>query len=158
MKELFPSRSINPIVIDRKSLNTKSNNEIIYLELELNSLNDLSPEMIGNKKRHSKNYNFIKYCPVSEFPSSSRDLSFSIKNIDKYYEIQEYLINYKSDLIKEIYIFDFYNNKKNDEIKLGFRIIFQSKTSTITENEVNTTMEAIINHTLSIDSVTIPGL
>ena len=158
MEKLSPATSINPIIIDRRSLNTKSNNEIIYLELELNSLNDSRPEKISNQKRHSQNYNFIKYSPVSEFPSSSRDLSFSIKNIDKYYEIQEFLLTYKSDLIKEIYIFDFYNNQKNDEIKLGFRIIFQSKTSTITESEINYIIEDIINHALSIDSVTIPGL
>ena len=158
IKELLPTTNINPINIDRKSLNTKLDNEIIYLELELNSLNDLAPHLISNQKRYSKESNFIKYSPVSEFPSSSRDLSFSIKNIDKYYEIQEYLLAYKSDLIKEIFIFDFYNNQKNNEIKLGFRFIFQSTTSTITENEVNNVMEAIIKHTLSIDSVTIPGL
>ena len=158
IKELLPATNINLIEIDRKNLNTKSNNEIIYLELELNSFNDLSPNFTSNQKRNSKDYNFIKYSPVSEFPSSSRDLSFSIKNIDKYYEIQDYLLAYKSDLIKEIFIFDFYNNQKNNEIKLGFRFIFQSTTSTITENEVNNVMEAIIKHTLSIDSVTIPGL
>jgi phenylalanyl-tRNA synthetase beta chain len=158
MKELLPEMNLNPIIIDRTSLNTKLNNEIIYLELELDSLSALSTDFNRNKKAAEKNHNFIKYSPVSEFPSSSRDLSFSIKNIDKYYEIQEYLLNYKSDLIKEIFIFDFYNNPKNDEIKLGFRIIFQSKTSTITENEVNTVMESIIHHALSIDSVSIPGL
>ena len=158
IKELLPATDINPINLDRKSLNTKLNNEIIYLELELNSLSNLNPGFISNPERHSKDHNFIKYSPVSEFPSSSRDLSFSIKNIDKYYEIQEYLLAYKSDLIKEIFIFDFYKNKKNNEIKIGFRFIFQSTTSTITENEVNKVMEAIIKHTLSIDSVTIPGL
>ena len=126
--------------------------------MELNSLNDLGEELIGNQKGYSKKHNFIKYSPVSEFPSSSRDLSISIKNIDKYYEIQEYLLGYQSNLIKEIFIFDFYNNKKNNEIKLGFRFIFQSKKSTITENEVSSIMEDIINHTLTIDSVTIPGL
>ena len=56
------------------------------------------------------------------------------------------------------FIFDFYNNQKNNEIKLGYRFIFQSKISTITESEVNNIMEDIINHTLSMDSVTIPGL
>ena len=157
-KELLPATNINPTNIDRKSLNTKLNNEIIYLELELNSLNDHSADLISNQKRHPKDHNFIKYIPVSEFPSSTRDLSFSIKNIDKYYEIQEYLLDYKSNLIKEIFIFDFYNNQKNNEIKLGFRFVFQSTTSTITENEVNSVMEDIIQHTLSIDSVTIPGL
>jgi phenylalanyl-tRNA synthetase beta chain len=158
LKDLLPATNINLIEIDRKNLNTKSNNEIIYLELELNSLNDLTPNFISNQKRNSKDYNFIKYSPVSEFPSSSRDLSFSIKNIDKYYEIQDYLLAYKSYLIKEIFIFDFYNNQKNNEIKLGFRFIFQSTTSTITENEVNNVMEDIIKYTIAIDSVTIPGL
>ena len=158
IKELLPETNINPIFIDRKSLNTKLNNEIIYLELELDSLSNFSLDLKNNQKRDYKDHNFIKYSPVSEFPSSYRDLSFSIKNIDKYYEIQEYLLGYKSDLIKEIFIFDFYNNQKNDEIKLGFRFIFQSKMSTITEDEVSRVMEDILKHTLSIDSVTIPGL
>jgi phenylalanyl-tRNA synthetase beta chain len=158
IKELLPSTNINPINIDRKSLNTKLKNEIIYLELGLDSLNDLESDSINKKKSHSKEYNFIKYSPISEFPTSSRDLSFSIKNIDRYYEIQEYLLAYKSNLIKEIFIFDFYNNQKNNDIKLGYRFIFQSKTSTITESEVNKVMEDIINHTLSMDSVTIPGI
>jgi phenylalanyl-tRNA synthetase beta chain len=158
MKELSAPTNINPINIDRNILNTKLNNEIIYLELELNLLNLHNLAFKNNQKRSLKDYNFIKYSPVSEFPSSSRDLSFSIKSIDKYYEIQEYLLSFKSDLIKEIFIFDFYNNQKNNEIKLGFRFIFQSTASTITENEVNSVMDAIINHTLSIDSVSIPGI
>ena len=158
IKELFPETNINPINIDRKNLNTKQNNEIIYLELELNSLNDLNSNLIKTQKAYSEDHNFIKYNPVSEFPSSIRDLSFSIKNIDKYYEIQAYLFGFKSDLVKEIFIFDFYNNQKNNEIKLGFRIIFQSKTSTITDIEVNAVMESIINHALSIDSISIPGI
>ena len=63
-----------------------------------------------------------------------------------------------SDLIKEIYVFDFYNNEKKDEIKIGFRFIFQSKTSTITEEQVNKVINKIINKSLSIESVKIPGL
>ena len=91
-------------------------------------------------------------------PGNDTEASNTLKNIDKYHEIQEYLLNYKCDLIKEIFIFDFYSNPKNNEIKLGYRFIFQSKTSTITESEVNKVMEDIINHTLSMDSVSIPGL
>jgi phenylalanyl-tRNA synthetase beta chain len=158
LKELSPTTNINPIIIDRKNLNTKLNNEIIYLELELNSLNGLIPDFISNQKRRSKDHNFIKYRPVSEFPSSSRDLSFSIKNIDKYYEIQDYLLGYKSDLIKEVFIFDFYNNQKNDEIKIGFRFIFQSYQATITDKEVNNIMKVIMAYTNSIEGITIPGI
>jgi phenylalanyl-tRNA synthetase beta subunit len=158
MKKLSPKTSINPINIDRNSLNTKFKNEIVYLELELNSLNGLSSELESNKKNLPRENDFIKYRPVSEFPSSSRDLSFSIKNIDKYYEIQEYFLSYKSNLIKEIFIFDFYNNKKNNEIKIGFRIIFQSHQVTITDNKINDIMESIMTYTNSIDGVSIPGM
>ena len=158
IKEILPATNINLVEIDRKNLNTKSNNEIIYLELELNSFNDLNPNFLSNQKRNSKDYNFIKYSPVSEFPSSSRDLSFSIKNIDKYYEIQDYLLAYKNDLIKEIFIFDFYNNQKNNEIKIGFRFIFQSHQATITDKEINSIMKVIMAYTNSIEGITIPGI
>jgi len=158
MKKLSPTTSINPINIDRNSLNTKLKNEIVYLEFELNSLNGLSSELESNQKNLPREINFIKYSPVSEFPSSSRDLSFSIKNIDKYYEIQEYFLSYKSNLIKEIFIFDFYNNKKNNEIKIGFRIIFQSHQLTITDNMINDIMESIMTYTNSIEGVSIPGM
>ena len=158
MKKLSPKTSINPINIDRNSLNTKLKNEIVYLELELNSLNGLSSELESDQKNLPRENDFIKYSPVSEFPSSSRDLSFSIKNIDKYYEIQEYFLSYKSNLIKEIFIFDFYNNKKNNEIKIGFRIIFQSHQATITDNKINDIMETIMTYTSSIEGVSIPGM
>ena len=158
MKELSTNININPTLIDSKNLNTKQNNEIVYLELELNSLRDLSSNLLNNKNYVSRKYNFVKYSPISEFPSSTRDLSFSIKDVNKYYEIQEFLLEYKSDLIKEIFIFDFYNNQKANEIKLGFRFVFQSKTSTITEEEVNEEMDIIIKQTLSMNSVSIPGL
>ena len=158
-KELSPKTNINPISIDRKNLNTKINNEIIYLELELNALNGLSSDLISyDQKKYPHKHNFIKYNPVSEFPSSSRDLSFSVKNIDKYNELQEYLLTYESDLIKEIFIFDFYNNINNNEIKIGFRFVFQSYQATITDNEINNTMEVIMAYTNSIDGVTIPGM
>ena len=141
----MPATNINPINIDRDRLNSKINNEIIYLEIDLNSLNDLSEDLITKHRKHSKDHTFIKYSPVSEFPSSCRDLSFSIKNIDKYYEIQKYLLAYKSNLIKEIFIFDFYNNKNNDEIKLGFRFVFQSKDRTLNDIEIDQEMNKIIS-------------
>jgi phenylalanyl-tRNA synthetase beta chain len=158
MKKLSPKTSINPINIDRNSLNTKLKNEIVYLELELNSLNGLSSELESNQKKLPRENDFIKYSPVSEYPSSSRDLSFSIKNTDKFHEVQEYFLSYKSNLIKEIFIFDFYNNKKNNEIKIGFRIIFQSHQATITDYEINNVIKDIITYTNSIKGVTIPGM
>ena len=60
--------------------------------------------------------------------------------------------------IKECFIFDFYKNQKNDEIKLGFRIIFQSLDETLTDEKINYYLRDILEPILKIESVTIPGL
>ena len=48
--------------------------------------------------------------------------------------------------------------KKKLEIKIGFRFIFQDNKSTITETKVNDIMDVIIQNTLKLDGVSIPGL
>ena len=157
-KTLFNKIEINPEKVSREGLDSKSNNQIIYLEFELNDLKDYQIENKFTTNKRLSHDSFIKYKPISNFPSSSRDLSFSIKDINGYYGLQDYILNFKNDLIKEIFVFDFFNNIKKNEIKLGIRIIFQSKTSTITDKEVNDLMNIIIKASLSIDSVSIPGL
>lgn len=86
------------------------------------------------------------------------DLSFAVKDKDSYNNLQKFLLNYKSDIIKEIFVFDFFYNEQKEEIKIGFRFVFQSKISTITDTQVNMIMDEIINETSSMESVTIPGL
>ena len=44
------------------------------------------------------------------------------------------------------------------EIKIGFRFIFQSNDRTITDEEVSEVINDIINESLKISSVSIPGL
>ena len=60
--------------------------------------------------------------------------------------------------MKEVIIFDYINNEKNAEIKIGFRFVFQSSDSTITETQVNDIIDDIIEHTSNIDGISIPGL
>ena len=67
-------------------------------------------------------------------------------------------MGFEDKLLKEVFIFDYFYNKKNDEIKIGFRFIFQSVDSTITETQVSNIIGVIINHTKNIKGVTIPGL
>ena len=102
--------------------------------------------------------NFIKYQSVSEFPSSARDLSFSVKDANSYQNLQKFILNIKDNLLKEVFIFDFYKNEKKEEIKIGFRFIFQSQNKTVTELEVSNIMAKIIDSATSMDSVEIPGL
>ncbi len=141
--------------ISRQFIDSKSNNPIIYCEIKINSsfkvdssFDDLNIKDINNKK----------YTPISEFPSSHRDLSFSIKDSSKCKILEEFILNFKHNLLKEVFIFDYYKNEKVNEIKIGFRFVFQSKDSTITDKEVDDVMDVIINSALKYDSVSIPGL
>ena len=157
LKKTFPDNDINPIIISRENLESKQKNEIVYFEIELDKINFIEHDDYKNKKEELNKYNFTKYIPVSQYPSSIRDLSFAVKDIDKFFELQNFLLSYKEDLIKEIFVFDFYNNERKNEIKIGFRIIFQSSISTITEKQVTQIMNKIISAALSIESVEIPG-
>ena len=158
LKGLSNKINFKPLIISRDNLNSKIKSQIIYLEIELDDLKD---HQLNHKFKNNKNLsrdNFLKYKQISNYPSSTRDLSFSIKDIDRYYELQNHILSFKHELLKEIFIFDFFVNKKNNEIKLGIRFIFQSKKSTITDQEVNKLMDKIIKSSLVIESVTIPGL
>jgi len=148
----------NPRLINRNELETKLNDKITYLEIDLNELENYDFDSLDKKKFIINKNNFKKYIPISSFPSSVRDLSFAVADKEKYHELQNLLLDYKDVLIKEIFIFDFYHNENKDEIKIGFRFVFQSNSSTITEGEVNNIMNEIIKKALSIPSVEIPGL
>lgn len=150
--------SFNPHLINRDELETKLNDKIIYLEIDLNELENYDFDILDKEKFILNKNNFKKYIPISSFPSSVRDLSFAVADKEKYHDLQNLLLDYKDILIKEIFVFDFYHNENKDEIKIGFRFVFQSNSSTITEVEVNNIMNEIIEKALSIPSVEIPGL
>ena len=141
--------------IPRDNLDTKVKDKIIYLEICLDKL----PKKLEQIKLNDNNeYLNILYEKISEYPSSNRDLSFSIKDFSKLDELQNLILSYNSEILKEVFIFDYYADKKNELIKIGFRFIFQSKTGTITDNEVDNEIDSIINSALQINSVKIPGL
>lgn len=158
LNKVFPRHDFSPLDINRDSIKSKSNNQITYIEIELKSLMGSDHEFPNYHNEEINKRNFVKYVPISNFPSSIRDLSFAIKNADKFSELQSLLLNYNDKLIKDSYIFDFYNDKNKDEIKIGIRLVFQSKSSTITDSEVNEVVKKLISKSLSIESVYIPGL
>ncbi|MAH79849.1 MAG: hypothetical protein CMQ77_03725 [Gammaproteobacteria bacterium] len=141
--------------ISRQSLDSKLKNKIVYCELEIKSSIkfEFSYENFNIKHLSEK-----KYTPISEFPSSNRDLSFSIKDFSKCKILEEFILNFENALLKEVFVFDYFKNEKMNEIKIGFRFIFQSKDSTVTDNEVDTIIDEIISGALKYDSVSVPGL
>lgn len=145
---------INQFDIPRELINSKRKNPIVYIEAEIN-------DFVSIDYQSSIERGFIdkyKYKPISEYPSSTRDLSFSVKDFSNYSLLKDFILNFKNDLLKEVFIFDFYINEKMQDIKIGFRFIFQSKKSTITDEEVNDLMNQIIEKATKFKKVNIPGI
>jgi len=158
LKEIFQKIDINIdeniFSIDRNKLNSKVKTPIFAIELKID-------ELLLNINNHifqeASFANFIKYKPISEFPSSFRDFSFSIKDFSKISDLINTLSSVESKIIKNFYIFDFYENKKTNEFKIGYRFIFQSNSRTLTDIEIDKEMKEILNSILLIESVSLPG-
>tara|TARA_Y100000816_G_C26102864_1_gene585029 strand:+ start:629 stop:2536 length:1908 start_codon:yes stop_codon:yes gene_type:complete len=151
----FQIKDKNIQVISRENLESKSKNKIVYFEISVDDIIDSVDSYIPVTTPPS---NFITYSPISEYPSSSRDLSFSINNHVKLNELRNTIEKYHDEDLKEKFIFDFYENPSNNEIKIGFRFIFQSQSRTLKEDDINIVIKDIIAKALAIETVTIPGL
>lgn len=153
--QALPSETFNFYSINRDSLNTKIKNDIVGCEIDINSF---SQEVLKYKEESKSPKTFNQYSPVSDLPYSKRDLSFSIKDYSSRRVLEKYIMEFDDELLKEVFVFDYFFNEKKAEIKIGFRFIFQSTNTTITETQVNELIGVIINHTEKIKGVTIPGL
>lgn len=145
---------LNIQIISKDELNTKNKDKIIYLELDIEYFSDKLIEYLPVES-NKDSYNFRE---ISDYPISIRDISFSIKNYKKLDDLQECIFSFKNELLKEVFIFDFYKNEKKGELKIGFRFIFQSRNHTLKDHEVDSVMEDIFQQAFIIDSVDIPGL
>ena len=154
-KEDLPSENFDFQILNRDSTKTKIKNEIIACEVDISNF---STEVLNYKEISKSPDSFIQYRPISELPYSQRDLSFSIKNFSSRQNLEKYILGYENELLKEKFIFDYFYNENSSEIKIGFRFIFQSLNSTITETQVSNVMNDIIMNTDKIKGVTIPGL
>ena len=93
-----------------------------------------------------------------ELPSSFKDISYSIKDYSKTQELQDLLLSYQCEIIKNVYIFDYFKNEKQEEIKIGFRFVFQSKKTTLNSAEIELVCNDIVNQSLRIGGISIPGM
>ena len=152
---VIDSENLNLTFISRDNLKSKLTTPIIYSEININSLKDID---LSHFEKKSKKIKKLQYIQISDFPSSVRDLSFSVKEPKKSEELVSSILGFNHELLKEKFIFDYYYNEKILEVKIGFRFIFQSSESTITDNQVNDVIEKIIKITRKIDSVSIPGI
>jgi phenylalanyl-tRNA synthetase beta subunit len=125
------------------------------LEVDVEKLSD---EILLYRTVSESPESFIQYRPISDLPSSFKDISYSINDYSKVQDLQDLLLDYQSDFIKNVYIFDYFKNEKKEEIKIGFRFIFQSKDKTITSTQMDEVYSDIVKKSLGIGGVSIPGL
>ena len=141
--------------ISRKELKTKKKDRIFYFEI---SIDKIPKNLFEELESTMDKINFIKYQSVSEFPSSSRDFSFSIKDSEKYDAVINYLSDLNDENLKDAFIFDFYENKKLNEIKVGVRLIFQSNLNTLSEEDIQKSVNKLLQPIIDIEGISIPGI
>ena len=142
--------------ISRDDLDTKKKDKIFYVEIAINDIPQLFFSSLNETDK--KSVNFVSYVPISEFPSSTRDFSFSITNLSKVSEVIEILDNTSDKIIKNSFLFDFFKHEKSETVKLGYRFIFQSNSKTLSDEEINKKVNEVIGPILELDGVTIPGM
>ena len=144
------------IEISRNDVDSKKKDKIFYVEIKLDDIPDLFFLDLVNPEE--KSINFIKYVPISEFPSSTRDFSFSIKNLSKVTEVLKLLDGISDEMIKTSFVFDFYKDKNSETVKLGYRFVFQSASKTLSDEEINKKVNEIIAPIIELNGVSIPGM
>jgi phenylalanyl-tRNA synthetase beta chain len=153
--EILPNEVFDFKLVSRDLLDTKIKNEIVSLEVDINSF---SADILSYKELSQSPQSFAQYNPISDLPSSFKDISYSIKDYSKAQELQDLLLNYQSDIVKNVYIFDYFKNEKQEEIKIGFRFTFQSKKATLNSAEIELVYNDIVDKSLNISGISIPGL
>ena len=109
-------------------------NEVILAILDLHLLNDL----YTNKK--------TKYEKIIPYPMVYRDIAILVKKNIKHSEIQKEIFNSSKVILKDVELFDLYENKKigNDIKSMAFSLKFQLNSRTLTVAEVDKEMKKII--------------
>ena len=140
--------------INRDSFNSKIKNKIYYIETDITNSKFKG---LSEKLNFDNAYNFNKYNAISEYPSSYRDISISLKEDKILEDIINIIFNFKLSNLKDRFIFDFYNSKEKNILKIGFRFIFQSLEKTLEEEEVEVEISKIFNTLLEKEGIEIPG-
>tara|TARA_B100000674_G_scaffold292898_1_gene242892 strand:- start:3497 stop:5404 length:1908 start_codon:yes stop_codon:yes gene_type:complete len=140
--------------IPRDSLKTKKKDKIYYAEI---LIEDIPTQFFETYKAAKPDINFIQYAPISEFPSSIRDFSFSISNLEIYDSVISHIDDFQDENLRDSFIFDFYVNEKLKEVKVGIRLVFQSSAKTLSDEDIQKSIKNILKPIVSLDGVFIPG-
>ncbi len=141
--------------IDRKLLDTKRKEEILFLEIPLEIFEGTFND--EDNGQLDENINFFKYKEISDYPSSMRDFSFMVSDLDTINQISQKIFDFDSSILKDAFLFDFYENSSKHQVKAAYRFIFQDFSKTLTDAEINQELEPLLSEILKLKNVSIPG-
>ncbi len=95
------------------------------------------------------------YKPVSKFPYMRRDISLFIEPHITYQSLEQAIQKVNPKLIKEINLFDVFEDKKNNTKSYAISVKFLDETKTLTDDIVDKIMQKIFQNLESIQGVTI---
>lgn len=150
----FDEKLVDEILkIARNNVDSKSKDEIFYLEVELSRL---APYFKDYELSNETN-KFVKYSDISEFPSSTRDLSVLVGQIEDIQKVSKIIDDHNASILVDKFLFDFYENKEKNQIKVAYRLIFQSKENTLGDKDVDKEMNKMVLKIIEIKNASVPG-
>ena len=141
--------------IDRQLLDTKRKEAIVFLEIPIEKFDGIFND--EDIEQSEENADFFRYQEISDYPSSARDFSFMVSNLDTIDKISKKIFDFDSKILKDAFLFDLYENAAKHQVKAAFRFIFQDFSKTLTDDEINRELEPLLSEILKLKNVSIPG-
>lgn len=88
-----------------------------------------------------------KYTEVPKFPAVERDIAVIVDETVEVGQIEKIVTKKAKKLLESMQLFDIYRNEKLGENKksVAYSLIFRDKNKTLSDEEINITMESIIS-------------
>lgn len=88
-----------------------------------------------------------KYTEVPKFPAVERDIAVIVDEKIEVGQIEKIVTKKAKKLLESMQLFDIYRNEKLGENKksVAYSLIFRDKNKTLSDEEINSTMEAIVS-------------
>ena len=144
--------------------------KVYFDDVHIGRIGKLSKEFVGSKtKTPVFSFEIVlnnlqlptkKQSKISDFPASYRDLSFSLDSHDNLGELATFIKKHKesSELMTDCFVFDLFENKKQNILKVGYRFKFQSQNRNLKDEDVEKIIAKIINEALAVEGISIEGL
>ncbi len=117
----------------------KVEEEIVQIDLEKVIKNLLEPT---NHLSYNHNDSKFRYKQFSSYPFVLRDIAVFVPSNIKSTELFDVIKKESGDLLTNTQLFDEF--KKEGKTSYAYRLVFQSKEKTLTDNEVNVIMEKVV--------------